>query len=117
MKEDKYDSACKIFKNTGINITKDGHKHLGAVIGTEEFKTTFVSSKVSGWVCDVQELAEIAKEEPQIAYCAFTKGLCRRWTYTQRTISNIAQLFQRLEVAIRDTLIPAIVGREVSDVE
>ena len=53
----------------------------------------------------------------QIAYCAFTKGLCRRWTYVQRTVSGVSQLFQPLEDAIRDTLIPAIVGREISENE
>ena len=42
-----------------------------------------------------------------------------RWTYVQRTISGISMLFQPLEdaISIRDKLLPAIIGREVSDIE
>ena len=40
-----------------------------------------------------------------------------RWSFVQRTISNISQLFQPLEEVIRDTFIPAVIGRKVSDVE
>ena len=117
VKEDKYEAACKLFKNTGINITKEGHRHLGAAVGTDEFKCKYVSAKVSGWVDDVFQLTEIAKEEPQACYSAFTKGLCRRWTYIQRTISDISTLFQPLEDAIRHSFIPSLIGREISDIE
>lgn len=40
-----------------------------------------------------------------------------RWTYVQRTISGISLLFQPLEDAIRDKLLPAIIGRDISDLE
>ena len=43
--------------------------------------------------------------------------MCTRWTYVQRTISGISLLFQPLEDAIRDKLLPAIIGREVLDIE
>ena len=42
---------------------------------------------------DAHELAEIAKEEPQVALSAFTKGLAHRLTFVQRTISSIGDLF------------------------
>ena len=35
----------------------------------------------------------------------------------QRTIPNISDLFKPLEEIIREKLIPAVVGRKVSDVE
>ena len=50
-------------------------------------------------------------------YSSFTKAICHRWTYVQRTIPGIEQLFCPLEEAIRDKLIPALVGRKVSDLE
>ena len=61
----------------------------------------------------------VAKEEPQIAYSAFafTKGLSSRWCYIQRTIEGISELFKPLEDAISQSLIPAILGREVSALE
>ena len=46
VKEERYEAACRMFKDTGINITKEGHRHLGAAVGTEEFKCKYVSDKV-----------------------------------------------------------------------
>ena len=73
--------------------------------------------KIHSWVKDVEELAVVAKEEPQIAYSAFTKGLSSRWCYLQRTIEGISELFQPLEEAIGQSLIPAILGRNVDKIE
>ena len=66
---------------------------------------------------DVNELADIAKEEPQAALCAYNMGLSQRWTFVQRTIKDISFLFEPLEEAIRNILIPAICGKVVSDIE
>ena len=90
---------------------------MGAAIGSENFKETYVRNKVSKWVQDVQALAEVAQDEPQAAYTSFTKAVSHRWTYVQRTIPDIAHLFEPLEKAIRNTLIPALVGRQISDLE
>ena len=83
------------------------------MVGTYKIKEKYVSDKISGRVKDVEELSEIAKEEPHVAYCAFTKGLCRRWAYVQRTIGIISSLFEPLERTIRECFIPAIVGKSV----
>ena len=109
--------AKDTFGGTGITIDLAGERHLGAVIGTSEMKEVYVNKKVSKWVDDVKQLSKIAKEEPQIAHTAFTKALCMRWCFIQRTISNVSHLFQPLEEAIREELIPALIGRKVSDVE
>ena len=90
---------------------------MGAVIGSSTFKEKYVSNKVKKWVEDVEELALIAKEEPQLVYSSFTKAICHRWTYVQRTIPGIEHLFGPLEEAIRDKLIPALIGRRVSDID
>ena len=68
--------AKSLFSQTGIKITTEGERHLGAVIGSEEFKNRYINAKVQGWVEDVKELASIAEDEPQSAYCAYTNGLC-----------------------------------------
>ena len=36
-KPEKYETAKGIFRDTNLNITSKGKKHLGAVVGTEEF--------------------------------------------------------------------------------
>ena len=50
-------------------------------------------------------------------YSCFTKAIAHRWSYVQRTIPGIDRLFIPLEEVIREKLIPAIVGRKVSDIE
>ncbi len=54
---------------------------------------------------------------PQAALSAFTKCICHRWTFIQRTMPNISHLFAPLEQCLRDIFIPSLVGRPVSDIE
>jgi len=60
-------------------------------------------------------LSNYAQDDPQAAYSAFTKGLCSTWTHFQRTVLDTNDLFEPLENTIRDQLILALIGREVSD--
>jgi hypothetical protein len=53
-------TARSLFKDTGVEIRKDGDRHLGAVIGSESFRDVFVGKKISSWIKDVNQLAEIA---------------------------------------------------------
>ena len=73
--------ADELFGKTGVKITSQGERHLGAVIKTTTFRDNNVSKKVQKWVADVENLTEIARDEPQAAYIAYTKGLCHRWTF------------------------------------
>ena len=109
--------AEEIFGGSGVKITTEGERHMGAVIGSENFKEQYVTNKIRKWVEDVEELADIAQDEPQLVYSSFTKAICHRWTYVQRTIPNIEHHFEKLEEAIRDKLIPALIGRNVSNIE
>ena len=101
-------AAKVLFGDTGIEISCDGERHLGAVIGSKEARETYVKKKVEKWVKDVEELSEIALDEPQAALSAFTKALCHRWTFVMRTIQGTSELFIPLEMSIREKFIPAI---------
>ena len=114
--KDLVPTAKALFGGCGMKIVCDGERHLGAAVGTKEFHERYVSAKVEKWVKDIKELSEIAKDEPQAALSAFTKALCHRWTFIQRTIPGIKDLFMPLEKCIRDTFIPAVIGRKVSDI-
>ena len=109
--------ANELFNGTGITITLEGERHLGAVIGSNEFRSRYISTKVGKWIQDVEQLAKIADDEPQLAYSAFTKALSMRWCFLQRTIPDTKTYFEPLEGTIRDKLIPAIIGRRVTDLE
>ena len=112
-----FDLATELFKNTEVEITRAGERHLGAVIGSQEFRDEYVNGKVKKWVEDVNQISKTAEDEPQLAYAGYTKALCMRWCFLQRTIPNTGQYFTPLEDAIRNKLIPAIVGRKVTDLE
>ena len=109
--------AEALFIDTGIKITQTGERHLGAVIGSEDFRNEYVSGKIAKWVQDIEQLSEIAEEEPQLAYTAFTKAMCMRWCFLQRTIPNSRDFFIPVEEPIRDKLIPALLGRRVNEIE
>jgi hypothetical protein len=44
-----------------------------------------------------------------------SKGLAHRWTFFQRTIKNISNYFIPLEETIRNTFLPALLGRGISE--
>jgi hypothetical protein len=109
--------ADTLFKHTGIKVVTDGERHLGAVVGTEAFREKYVTDKVAKWVSDIDQLSEIAKDEPHVAYTAFTKGICHRWGFLQRTVKDISHLFAPLEKAIFGKLLPTITGRSLTTLE
>ena len=112
-KED-LEEAEGLFKPLGVTVTASGQRHLGAVVGTAEYKQTYITEKVDKWIKDVEELADIAKDEPQLAYFAFVKGICHRWTFYMRTIPNISEYLLPLERKISEVFLPALLGRPVS---
>ena len=93
--------ARRIFADTNIEITCQGERHLGAVIGHEDYKSQYVAEKVKKWTQDIKDLAEIGKDEPQAALSAYVKSMSHRWTFVQRTIPGTKHLFEPLEKCIR----------------
>ena len=118
VKEEKFDEAERVFAGTGVNITTDGKKHLGAAIGSDNFRTVFISDLVEKWVSQIDQLAQIATHEPHAAYTAYTSCIRHKYNFYLRTIPNIADQLQPLENAIRSKLIPALTeGQLVTDDE
>ena len=77
IKPEREQAAREVFRDTAINVTTEGHKHLGAALGSRSF--------LEEWVNEVTKLAEFAISQPQAFYAAFTSGLRHHWTYFQRT--------------------------------
>ena len=103
VKEEFLDKAKEVFSGTKVNITVQGKRHLGAVIGSTEFTNEYVSEKVKTWTQELLQLSEIAKSQPHAAYAAFVHGLSSRWTYLSRTIPGVGDLFQPLEKLMQFT--------------
>ena len=117
VKPEKEGRAKEMFAGTGINITTEGRKHLGAALGSRSYLEQYVGGKVEDWVGEVTRLAEFARSQPQASYAAFTFGLRHRRTYFMRTLPDIENLLQPLERAISDVLIPSLIGRNCSEAE
>ena len=111
VKEHHLDEANDQFKDSGISITTEGKRHLGAAIGTPQFISFYVERKVCEWVSEIECLSSIALTQPHAAYAAFTHGLKHKWTYLIRTIPDIESLLQPLEDAIRHKFLPSLTGQ------
>ena len=107
-----------MFRDTAINVTTEGHKHLGAALGSRSFLEEYVGEKVlDKWVNEVTKLADFSISQPQANYAAFTFGLRHRWTYFLGTLPDIVELLELLEPAINEVLMPAVTDHTVTKVE
>ena len=61
----KEESVGEAFKETSLNVTVQGQKHLGPAIGSREHLEEYVSKKVSSWINDIAKLAEFSPSQPQ----------------------------------------------------
>ena len=109
VKEDHMEEAKNQFKDSGVSITPEGRRHLGAAVGTPQFISAYVEQKVAEWVKEVERLSSIAITQLHAAYAAFTHGLKHKWTYLTRTIPNINQ---PLEDVIRHKFLPSLTGQK-----
>ena len=110
--------AEKIFGDTGIQITMEGRKHLGAAIGTEQFKNSYVAEKIDKWKMLLTTLSKIAKTEPHMAYSLFVHGFRHKFTYIMRTIPNTKHLFKLIDNVIDEEFLPALFnGRKLTSEE
>ena len=107
----------EVFRDTSINITIQGHKYLGAALGSRSFLEERVGENVGEWVNEVTKLAEFTISQPQACYAAFTSGLRHRWTYFLRTLPDITELLEPLERAINEDVIPAVNNHTVTKEE
>ena len=55
----------RLFSDSKINVTREGKRHLGAVIGSNDFRTKYASEKVTEWCNELKISSEFAKSQPQ----------------------------------------------------
>ena len=118
VKPEHLPAAEEHFRGSGVNITTQGHRHLGAPLGSKSFVEEFIRDKIRYWESEIKHLSDIAKFQPQAAYAVFTHALKNRWTFLMRTVPGIDLLMQPIEEAIRHQLLPALTGRHgITDLE
>jgi len=94
-----------------VNITTEGHRHLGAVIASQEYKYQYCEKKVRVWKEEIERLSEIAKSQPHEAYIAFTKCYKSKFTYFMRTIGSFGDYVEPIQEVIEDVLLPTLFGQ------
>jgi hypothetical protein len=108
--------AESMFAGTGVMVTDEGQRHLGAAIGSKAFIKEYINRKLDDWVPMVRRLCEIAQEYPHSAHAAYTKGLRGKWNYFLRTIPDAGAFLGPLDSVIASQLTPVILGvKTVSD--
>ena len=55
--------AERVFEGTGVNISSEGRRYLGSVLGTDRFAKKFAEQQVETWVAHVERLAKIARTD------------------------------------------------------
>ena len=75
VKEDLFENATTAFEGTGVSITTEGRRHLGAALGTRSFVVRYVQEKVSEWVKELEQISSFAISQPHAAHATFTHGL------------------------------------------
>ena len=60
VKKEFFSHAEKIFADTKVKITSEGHPHLGAPLGTPGYVSQYVSEKVEQWAEELNLLSSIA---------------------------------------------------------
>ena len=106
--------AQELFSETSIKITTDGQRHLGAAIGTPEYKHTYITEKVEEWCQRLKKLSAIAKTQPHAAYSGYIIGEQHKYTYFLRTLPNISDTLKPLDNIIEEEFIPALLGTSIS---
>ena len=113
-RDNDMDEAKQLFRNHSIQITSEGQRHLGAALGSPEYRNKYINEKVNGWVKELEKLSMIAVAQPQAAYSAFVNGYKHKFTYFIRTIPDISHLLSPLVECIYERLLPAIFGCQLS---
>ena len=118
IKAEHLPSATKLFQGTGVNITTNGKRHLGAALGSRSFVESYMQDKVGQWVDIIKNLSVIDRTQPHAAYSAFIHGLSSKWIYFLCTIPDTADLLVPLDEVINTHFIPALTGcQSVCDTE
>ena len=84
--------------------------HLGAIIGSTEYRDHYVKDLVKDWDNQLTILSNIAETQLQAVFLAFATGFKSKLKYFLRTIPNMRHLLLPLERTIWNKFILAVTG-------
>ena len=106
-----------IFKDCEISIKLGGQRHLGAVVGSDEYKDLYIKNLVNEWCSMLNKLVKYAVSQPHAAYSAFTHGVRHKFTYFMRTLEGLENYLDPIDKIITNEFLPTLLGCPVSPFE
>ena len=101
-----------ILQGSGVSVTAEDKRHLGAALGSSSFVDSYVEAKISTWAQELQLLADISIIHPHAAYADhFVHGFIGKWNYLMRCIPNTEDFLAPLEAIIRTKFLPNLTGQ------
>ena len=100
-----------------MKITVEGQRHLGAVIGSPNYKTEYVDKLIDNWIEELEKLSEVARVEPHLAYTAYVFGFQHKYTFFMRTLPDIELQMRRLDLAIDEFICSLLNKYEFTELE
>ena len=110
VKEDQLPNATMLFDNSNVNFKVEVKRLLGAIVGSEIYKSKYVDNLVKDWNSQLCILSTLAESQPQAAYSAFVSGFKNKLSYFMRTIPDISNLLIPIEYTFRNRFIPPIIS-------
>ena len=108
-KEGLHATASSTFASTGVKVTPNGRPYVGAAIGSPDYISSHVETKVTEWAANLRR--QIASTQLYAAFSALTHGLMNKWTYLSHTIPGIGPALRLLGETLGSAVIPALTGR------
>ena len=112
-REELQPTAASTFASTGVKVTPHSRPYLGAAIGSPEYISSYVETKVMEWAENLHCLAEIAVTQPYAAFAASSHTWIDEQmdVYVCLTIPDIGHKLKVLDEVICSILIPTLTGR------
>ena len=101
--------AFTTFENLDVDIT-DGHRVLGAVIGTKEQSLEFPSEKLIKYTTLFQNLQIHSRKSRQNVYKAWTNAVQQKLMFISRTTPNSSTFLVESKKIIYGSLIPSMIN-------
>ena len=110
VKSDEAAERARIIFGNTVNITADGKHHLGAALGSLEYKASYCNDLINSWLDQLNTLSEFSISQPQAAFAVFTKGFKSKFTHFFRSIIGFEDFVEPLENFITEKLLPNLFG-------
>ena len=111
------EKAKEIFSDSKIKFTTRGKRHLGACVGSDEYKDEYCTKKVAEWCDQLERLCEVAKSNPHVAFSAYTHGFQHKFTFFFRTIEGFEKYLEPLDNLITFGFLPTLFGSTLTSIE